>query len=124
MDTFFGVPTSHLALGGLAVLGVVLAVLGVRAWRWPVFLRLGVRQLPRRPGQTALIAAGLMLSTALVAASLSTGDTLTHSLRAAAVGEVGRLDETVTYANVAALNAAQANGDDPLRTTTYFSAGV
>src|SRR5207247_10401021 len=73
------------------------ASLAVGAWRWPIFFRLGVRQLPRRPAQTALIAAGLMLSTALVAASLATGDTITHSLRTAAVGELGRVDEIVTY---------------------------
>jgi putative ABC transport system permease protein len=97
VDSFFGVSTTRLALGALALVLAALLILAIRAYRWPIFLRLGVRQLPRRPAQTALVVAGLMLSTALVAASLSTGDTITHSLRTAAVGELGRLDEIVTY---------------------------
>src|SRR5918999_4888442 len=101
MDTFFGVPTGRNALGALGAVVLVLGVLAVRAWRWPVFLRLGVRQLPRRPAQTALIVCGLMLSTALVTASLTTGDTITHAIRSAAVGELGRLDQVVTYTPVA-----------------------
>ena len=101
MERFFGVRTEWLAVGAVAALALALAGLAYRAWRWPVFLRLGVRQLPRRPQQTVLIVAGLMLSTALVAASLSTGDTISHALRAAAVAELGRLDEVVTFSNPA-----------------------
>src|SRR5262249_30348952 len=98
MDTFFGVPTDRIAAAALGAVAVVLGALAVRARRWPVFLRLGVRQLPRRPAQTALIVLGLTLSTALVAASLATGDTIAQSLRSAAVAELGPLDEVVTYA--------------------------
>jgi putative ABC transport system permease protein len=100
MSTFFGIPTEWLALSCLALVAAMLAVLGIRAWRWPIFLRLGVRQLPRRPQQTVLITAGLMLSTALVTASLVTGDTITHALRSAAVNELGRVDEIVMYSEV------------------------
>lgn len=120
MDTFFGLPTGRIALGALGAVAVVLAVLAVRAWRWPVFLRLGVRQLPRRPAQTVLIVCGLMLSTALVTASLTTGDTITHAIRGAAVGELGRLDEVVTYAP-----AARAAGPgDPFAGTIFFAPDV
>ena len=81
MEAFFGVPTAWLAAAALAALALALGLLGWRARRWPIFLRLGVRQLPRRPAQTALIVLGLTLSTALVAASLATGDTIARSLR-------------------------------------------
>src|SRR5687768_10486819 len=101
METFFGIPTATLARFALGAVGVALCILAIRAWRWPVFLRLGVRQLPRRPAQTALIVAGLMLSTALVAASLATGDTITRAIRTAAVAELGRLDEVVTFSPAA-----------------------
>ncbi|MGH2353724.1 MAG: hypothetical protein ACRDJN_19140, partial [Chloroflexota bacterium] len=133
MDTFFGIRTEWLALGAQGMLAIALAALGVRAWRWPVFLRLGVRQLPRRPFQTALIVTGLMLSTALVAASLATGDTISHALRAAAVNEIGRLDEVVTYAAATSPSSAPSGGSpqsaadaagepsgEPFATTRYF----
>jgi putative ABC transport system permease protein len=123
VDTFFGVPTGWLALGSFGLASLALAGLGVRAWLWPVFFRLGVRQLPRRPAQTALIVAGLMLSTALVMASLSTGDTITHSLRAAAVAELGRLDEIITYDDPAASGGPAAAGG-PLGPSTFFPADV
>ena len=121
METFFGVPTARIALGALAALGVVLAVLGWRAARWPVFLRLGVRQLPRRPMQTALIVAGLTLSTALLAASLATGDTITHALRSAAVAELGPLDEVITYVETSRPGATPApGGGNPFAPNTFF----
>ncbi|MBI3970078.1 MAG: FtsX-like permease family protein [Chloroflexi bacterium] len=97
----------------------MLGGLAWRAWRWPIFLRLGVRQLPRRPAQTALVVAGLTLSTTLVAAALSTGDTLTHSLRAAAIGEIGYLDELVTFS--ALPRQAAAGSGDPFGSTSFFS---
>jgi putative ABC transport system permease protein len=120
MDTFFGLPTGRIALGALVAVGLVLGVLAVRAWRWPVFLRLGVRQLPRRPAQTALIVCGLMLSTALVTASLTTGDTITHAIRGAAVGELGRLDQVVTFSPA----ARPAGAGDPFAGTVFFAPQV
>ncbi len=126
MDTFFGIPTGTLALGALFAAGAALGVLALRAWRWPVFLRLGLRQLPRRPAQTALIVAGLMLSTALVTASLATGDTITHAIRAAAVTELGRLDQVVTYSAPAGSQqgAPPGAGGDPFASSTFFPGEV
>ena len=53
-----------------------------------VFFRLGVRNA-RRPGRTALIVAGLMLGTTIIAAALATGDTMSHTVRSAAVASLG-----------------------------------
>ena len=92
VDSFFGVKTATLALSSLFAVLLTLSLLAIRAWRWPIFLRLGLRQLPRRPSQTVLIVAGLMLSTALVAASLATGDTITRAIaqrRRARAGAAG-----------------------------------
>src|SRR5690348_8473696 len=121
METFFGIPTGRLAAGALAALAALAVVLGWRAWRWPIFLRLGVRQLPRRPAQTALVVAGLLLSTALMAASLSTGDTISHALRAAAVNELGPLDEIVTFSGQPSNPATRVDEDNPFASTTFFS---
>ena len=121
MDTFFGLPTGGIALGAVAAVLAVLAVLAVRAWRWPVFLRLGLRQLPRRPAQTVLIVAGLMLSTALVTASLTTGDTITRAIRGAAVrraGPAGRGGHLLPD------RPPRRAGRDPFSGTIFFPADV
>ena len=65
-----------LVLFGLVAL-VTLAVL----IRNPVVFKLGVRNIPRRPSQTILIVIGLMLSTLIIAAAFTTGDTLSSSIR-------------------------------------------
>ena len=120
METFFGIPVTWLAAGAVALLAGVVAGLAVVAWRRPVLLGLALRQLPRRPAQSALIVLGLMISTTLVTASLATGDTLTFSLRSAAVDEIGRLDVVVTYSNVARLAAQAVGSGDPFAQVAPF----
>jgi putative ABC transport system permease protein len=120
METFFGISTTWLAAGAMAMLVVVGIVLGAVARRRPVLRGLALRQLPRRPAQTALIVLGLMISTTLVTASLATGDTLTFSLRSAAVNEIGRLDVVVTFSNVARLATQAVGTGDPFAQVAPF----
>jgi putative ABC transport system permease protein len=121
MSSFFGVPVERIALGISALLAIAALTLGYRAWRWPIFLRLALRQLPRRPGQTALIVVGLALSSTLIAASLATGDTLTFALRSAAVAELGRLDELIISSEPPRPSPTPgAGGGNPLAPTTFF----
>ena len=102
------------------MLVVVVVGLGDVARRRPVLRGLALRQLPRRPAQTALIVIGLMISTTLITASLATGDTLTFSLRSAAVDEIGRLDVVVTFSNVARLAAQAVGTGDPFAQVAPF----
>ena len=74
---------------------------------------LGVRNVPRRRGQTVLIVLGLMLATVIFSASLATGDTMTHSVRVLALRSLGNVDETVTAAAL-----------DPSGRPAYFDAAV
>ena len=63
---------------------IVLALLGyllVLSLRRPVLAKLGLRNIPRRPAQSILIVLGLTLSTIIIVSALSTGDTLSYSLR-------------------------------------------
>lgn len=81
---------------GLVV--IVLALLGyllVLSLRRPVLAKLGLRNIPRRPAQSTLIVLGLTLSTIIIVSALSTGDTLTYSLRRQAVGAYGQIDEII-----------------------------
>src|SRR5919201_690899 len=56
----FGIPVGTLAVLLLGLLAVAVAGIGMLALRNPVFFRLGVRSVTRRPGRSALIVAGLM----------------------------------------------------------------
>ena len=60
MDNFFGVSTTTLALGALSLLALAAAALAFRAYRWPIFARLGLRLLGRFAELLALRVEGLI----------------------------------------------------------------
>jgi putative ABC transport system permease protein len=95
MDKLFGIPTGQLTLVLLGVFAVGALILAVLAARDRTSFRMAVRNVPRRRTQTALIVVGLMLATLLFSAAFTTGDTLTNSLRAQALENVGRVDVVV-----------------------------
>jgi putative ABC transport system permease protein len=96
MNELFGIPTETLAAVLAVLLGLSLAVLAALAVRNRILFKLGVRNLPRRPGRTALIVVGLMLGTTIVAAAMTTGDTMSHTIRSSAVTTMGQTDELVS----------------------------
>jgi putative ABC transport system permease protein len=110
MNRLFGVPVGWLAAVLVGVLALALAAIAVLALRNRVFVRLGVRNIPRRRGRSALIVVGLMLGTAIVAAALATGDTMSTTIRSAAVSALGRTDEVVAARGVEAALAVGAGG--------------
>jgi putative ABC transport system permease protein len=95
METLFGIPTNQLTLVLLAVFAAGALILAFLALRDRTSLRIAVRNIPRRKAQSALIVAGLMLATVLFSAAFTTGDTLTTSLRAQALANIGRVDVVV-----------------------------
>jgi putative ABC transport system permease protein len=96
MDTLFGISMDTIMqvmlIAFLAVTGLVV----VLAWRNRLFLKMGLRNIPRRRAQTTLIIAGLMLSTVIVTSAFVVGDTISYSIRASGVSNLGAIDETVT----------------------------
>jgi putative ABC transport system permease protein len=58
-------------------------------------VKLAVRSVGRRRGRSALIVVGLMLGTTIIAAALTTGDTMRHTIRSTAVQTLGATDETI-----------------------------
>jgi putative ABC transport system permease protein len=92
----FGIPVGTLLVVLLVGLGVAVGAIGVLALRNPVLVRLGVRNVGRRKGRSSLIVLGLMLGTAIVAAALTTGDTMSHTIRSTAVSALGETDELVS----------------------------
>lgn len=96
MRELFGIPMDTLALVMASALALTLAVVGVAALRHRVLLRLGVRNVGRRRARTALIVTGLMLGTTIIAAALATGDTMSNTIRTAAISALGEVDETIS----------------------------
>ncbi len=95
MEELFGLSMTTLMYVLLGVVLTCMAVLGVLAARNRIMLKMGLRPIPRRPGQTALIIMGVMLSTVIMAAAFGTGDTLSHSIRNGAVEWLREIDELI-----------------------------
>ncbi|MFN2188123.1 MAG: ABC transporter permease, partial [Candidatus Promineifilaceae bacterium] len=97
MDTIFGIPANTLA----AMLAVLLAMIGavvlIIALRYPVPFKLGLRNLKRRRSQTALIIAGLALSTLIITSALGIGDTVAFSVTSSVYDDLGAIDEQIGY---------------------------
>ena len=80
------------------LVGAVTAILLYLLWLWlrnPVLMKLGLRNLARRPAQSVLIVVGLTLSTVIIISALGTGDTLRYSVQRQAVSAYGRVDEII-----------------------------
>jgi putative ABC transport system permease protein len=95
MQAVLGVDIATVAsvVVGLFVVGLTSIV--VAALRNRLLFRLAVRNVPRRPFQSTLIALGLALATIIVTTALTTGDTLSHTVRSLVAGSIGRADEVV-----------------------------
>jgi putative ABC transport system permease protein len=123
MRTLFGIPVGSVLVTLVVVLGLALGVVAVMAVRNRVFFRLGIRNARRRPGRTALIVAGSMLGTAIIAAALATGDTMSHTIRSAAVSALGRTDVVVAARGIDAPLAAESTDATAARYFPQSAAG-
>jgi putative ABC transport system permease protein len=96
MDELFGLPMQYLLIGCLALFALADGLLLTLAVRNRLLVKLGLRKFARRPGRAALIITGLMLGTTIITAAFSTGDTMTHTVRALTVQTLGNVDEVVS----------------------------
>src|ERR671914_83870 len=83
----------------LILVGLVLVAVAWLAARRPVLRRFALRDVMRRPGETALVIAGSLLGTALIAGSLIVGDTLDSSIKEKVWSQLGPVDEVITVTN-------------------------
>jgi putative ABC transport system permease protein len=86
---------TNIMIGLLIAVGLILLYLILLATRNPVLVKIGLRNIPRRPSQSVLIVIGLTLSTVIILSSLATGDTLTYSVRSSAIQAYGPIDEII-----------------------------
>ncbi|BCL80835.1 ABC transporter permease [Ktedonobacteria bacterium brp13] len=94
--TLIGQTQTLLALELLGLLGGVLLVILAMGGRNPFLLHLGWRNTLRRPGRTATMLAGLMLSTAFITVILGLQDSFRNSQVSDRLAKVGSVDEVVT----------------------------
>lgn len=97
MDSIFGLSMTTIMLVVVAIMALCLVTTVVIALRNPVIFRMAVRNIPRRKAQTILIMVGLMLATLIIAASLTTGDSIDHSITSSTYKGLGEVDVTVAY---------------------------
>ncbi len=104
------------AIGLLAAVALVLLCLVVMGLRNRTIAKLGVRNIPRRRSQSALIILGLTLSTIIIVSALSIGDTLSYSVRRHAINAYGTIDQVISpplLSALAGLATNAADGDNP-----------
>jgi len=96
VNSLFGIPMDTLMVILLVAFVIVMSVVVGLALRNRVLLKLGLRSIPRRRGRTAIIVLGLALGTTIIAAALSTGDTMTNTIRSSALTSLGNIDEVIS----------------------------
>ncbi len=114
METLFGLDTRLLMFIVLGALVAILVAVGFTVLLNRVMLKIGVRNIPRRPAQTVLIIIGLMLSTLIISAALGTGDTIYFSIRNSVITGLGEIDEILV--------SGRSGGGTDLRGDPYFPA--
>jgi putative ABC transport system permease protein len=95
MQSLFGIPMNSIMIVLVAFLAVSLSTVVFVALRNRVIFLIGLRNIPRRTAQTVLIIIGLMLSTVIISAAFTTGDTVDHSITKMVYDVMGHVDETV-----------------------------
>lgn len=96
MSELFGAPVGTLAVVLSVLLVLALAVIGVLAVRRTVLMKLGVRNLTRRRGRSAIIVGGLMLGTMIIGSALGFGDIMANTVRTSVISSLGQTDEIVS----------------------------
>lgn len=113
MDELFGLSMNTIMLVLLAVLGVALVSIGYVVVRNRIMFLIGLRNIPRRIAQTVLIVVGLMLSTLIISAAFTTGDTVDTSITNQTLNILGHVDEIVLP------RSQGAESERPTRTTLF-----
>ena len=95
MDELFGAPVSSIAVVLAVVFAIFAVMLAFIAVRNPILVRMALRNVARRPARGLLIVVGLMLATAIISSSFTTGDSVTFSIKRVATDSLRSLDELI-----------------------------
>ena len=95
MEELFGLSMNVLMMVVLTIFLATMVVVAVLAGRNRIMLKMGLRPIPRRLGQTVLIIVGVMLSTVIISAAFGTGDTISFSIRSEVLDSLKTIDEVI-----------------------------
>jgi putative ABC transport system permease protein len=99
MDSLFGLSMTVIMIVLLGALAIGLGSVAYVALRNRIFFMMGLRNMPRRASQTVLIVIGLMLSTLIISAAFTTGDTVDYSVSSTVYRLLGHIDEEIQQDN-------------------------
>jgi putative ABC transport system permease protein len=88
-NDFFGISMDYILIALVLLLGLVIASVFWVRQREAILFEIGLRNIPRRRAQSALM---VLLSTVIFAAAFSTGDTVTCSITQDTFQKLGRVD--------------------------------
>ena len=111
MEELFGLSMNVLMMVVLTIFLATMVVVAVLAGRNRIMLKMGLRPIPRRLGQTVLIIVGVMLSTVIISAAFGTGDTISFSIRSEVLDSLKTIDEVII--------PARAEADDSFGSAPY-----
>ncbi|CAN5118475.1 hypothetical protein BH23CHL1_BH23CHL1_05100 [soil metagenome] len=117
MDNIFGISVMSILYVLLVFLALCLLSVVYIAWRSRVIFKMAVRNIPRRKTQSVLIMVGLMLATLIIAAALTTGDTLDHTITKISYETLGEVDEVISFTGDAAGRASTSVNNEPIPIT-------
>ncbi|MDD1721528.1 MAG: FtsX-like permease family protein [Euryarchaeota archaeon] len=87
-------------MDSLLILSIIVALMLVTvaglALRNRILFKMGVRNFTRRPKETAVVIAGLLVSTAIISGSLVAGDTMNYMIEKATYDALGPVDESIS----------------------------
>jgi putative ABC transport system permease protein len=124
MDSLFGIPMNIIMVVLLVLLGISLATVVVAALLNRVMFIVGLRNIPRRRAQTTLIIIGLMLSTLIISAAFTTGDTVDYSISNTVYDVMGHVDEVVQFESQEGSAIGTTNVSIPSSDVQQLEAGV
>ncbi len=117
MDSLFGLSMNLIMYVLLGLLALSLAVSLIVLFRDRIIFMIGLRNIPRRVSQTVLIIVGLMLSTVIITAAFTTGDTVDYSITKEVYDLLGHSDvvldgQTAGVKELPGQPPVQPSGDD------------
>ncbi len=95
MDALFGISMNTIMYVLVGALAVSLGSVAYVGLRHRILVVMGLRNIPRRVAQSTLIVLGLMLSTLIISAAFTTGDTVDRSISSDAYKLMGHVDESL-----------------------------